>query len=33
MSYVITDIDGQDSDALTRAIRAIPHTLRFRVLY
>ena len=33
LGYVITDIDSRYSAALTRAIRAIPHTLRFRVLY
>ncbi|HLW74825.1 MAG TPA: phosphoglycerate dehydrogenase [Gammaproteobacteria bacterium] len=33
IGYVITDIDGNYSDALLGEIRQIPHTLRFRVLY
>ena len=33
IGYVITDIDGNYSDALLGEIRSIPHTLRFRVLY
>ena len=33
IGYVITDIDRSYSDDLLATIRAIPHTLRFRVLY
>ena len=33
IGYVITDIEGSYSDGLLAEIRAIPHTLRFRVLY
>lgn len=33
IGYVITDIDGTYSEDLLDEIRAIPHTLRFRVLY
>lgn len=33
IGYVITDIDRNYSDNLLEAIRSIPHTLRFRVLY
>ncbi|MGH8401629.1 MAG: phosphoglycerate dehydrogenase [Gammaproteobacteria bacterium] len=33
IGYVITDIDSDYSETLLEAIRNIPHTLRFRVLY
>ncbi len=33
IGYVITDINRDYSEALLEEIRAIPHTLRFRVLY
>ena len=33
LGYVITDIEGNYSDALLDDIRLIPNTLRFRVLY
>lgn len=33
VGYVITDIDRDYSPALLDAIRAVPHTLRFRMLY
>ncbi|MHB1615771.1 MAG: phosphoglycerate dehydrogenase [Metallibacterium sp.] len=33
VGYVITDVDRDYSPALLDAIRAVPHTLRFRVLY
>lgn len=33
IGYVITDIDRNYSNSLLDTIRAIPHTLRFRVLY
>lgn len=33
LGYVITDIEGNYSDALLDDIRRIPNTLRFRVLY
>ena len=33
VGYVISDVDRDYSPALLDAIRAVPHTLRFRVLY
>jgi D-3-phosphoglycerate dehydrogenase len=33
IGYVITDVEGDYSDALLDEIRSIPNTLRFRVLY
>lgn len=33
VGYVITDVDRDYSPALLDTIRAVPHTLRFRVLY
>ncbi|WP_425480078.1 phosphoglycerate dehydrogenase [Metallibacterium scheffleri] len=33
VGYVITDVDRDYSPSLLDAIRAVPHTLRFRVLY